>query len=265
MQWKSKEYQFPEVPTFVEDKTIIFLYGWFGSWHDDLCSQDDAMDVCAKLSDLLGNSKLDIKVIIAMKSDTYSNYKDALKTYESLFCNEINITNEKLLQDYLNYFKELKDNCNVTECQCYNLTNKMLCEGDDALIGMPLKVEVISKYHDHGLLNGYVKSWGIKTAMLEHFKALEMKEKPIYEWIMYICLKGHFSRSESFDKNKIKRVNFEIKRVSFDDHYGKLRRYVRVWFWDPQNVQHMTHNTFFGIHLFIFVPFIICARKTILL
>ena len=67
MQWKSKEYQFPEVPTYVENKTIIFLYGWFGSWHDDLCSHDDAMDGCAKLSDLLGNSKLDIKVIIAIK------------------------------------------------------------------------------------------------------------------------------------------------------------------------------------------------------
>ena len=36
MQWKSKQFQFPDVPTTVDNKTIIFVYGWFGLWNDNL-------------------------------------------------------------------------------------------------------------------------------------------------------------------------------------------------------------------------------------
>ena len=234
MKWESKQCQFPEVPTSVNDKTVVLVYGWFGLWHDDLCSQDDAKAVCEKLNKLLENDNL--KVIIAMRSDTYSKYMTELKNYYPLFCNKVDLSTEKLLDDYLNCFKRLKDSCIITQCQCHNLTEEMLRKGKDKLIGMPLKVEIISKYHEHCLLQSYCDDWDILTAMTAHFKALEENERPIYEWIMYICLKGHFSRSGSFDKDLVKKVQFKIKIASFDEHYGQLREYIRLWFSDPQNV-----------------------------
>ena len=172
-----------------------------------------------------------------MRSHTYSKYQDQLEEYgSSLFCNKINLTKEELLEDHLKYFKKLQENCRKSECQCQKLTQDMLLHGGDELIGMPLKVEVISKYHDPELLDSYLKNWDIKEAMLAHFEALERNEKPIYEWIMYICLKGHFSRSEAFDREMVNKIQFDIKLSSFDEHYGQLRRYIRVWFWDPQKV-----------------------------
>ena len=250
MKWESKQCQFPDVPTSVNDKTVVFVYGWFGLWHDDLCSKDDAKVVCEKLNKLLENDKL--KVIIAMRSDTYSKYKTELKNYDPLFRNQVDLSNEKLLDDYLKCFTRLKDSCINTQCQCHNLTEEMLRKGKDESIGMPLKVEIILKYHEHFLLQSYCDDSDILTAMTAHFKALKENERPIYEWIMYICLKGHFSRSESFDKDLVNKVQFQIKMSSFNEHYGQLRKYIRVWFGDPQNVSAYDAQYVFW-HPFIYI------------
>lgn len=37
-KWKSMECRYTNIPDNVEENTIIYVYGWFGMWNDDLCS-----------------------------------------------------------------------------------------------------------------------------------------------------------------------------------------------------------------------------------
>ena len=155
----------------------------------------------------------------------------------------------------------ITETCKVKECKCHELSIEKLRHGNDELIGIQLKVEIISKYHDHELFKSYSDNWDIFTAMTDHFEALEEHEKLIYEWIMYTCLKGHFSRTEFFDKDLISKMNFQIKLSSFDEHCVQLRRYLQVWFSDSQNVSTGDRRYVFGIHESTFVHFIICTEK----
>ena len=235
-QWKSEFYQFPEVPATIDEETIVFVYGWFGLWNDDLCSVDVAKRVCEQLLHILEQTQ-SVKIILGMKVDLYLKYKNTLEEYSSLFSNEIIIDDvENLSDQYLKHFYNLIHGCKIRGCRCDKLNPDMLKGGGDELIGMPLKVEVISKHHYSDVINSYIKDNDILKAMKVHFTALEKKRKSNYEWLMYICLKGHFSRTESFDKDLVSKMKFGIKLSSFDKHYVHLCRYIRRSDLDPQKV-----------------------------
>ena len=236
MKWKYAQYQFPEKPDTVDEKTIILVYGWFGLWNDNLCFRNEAKDVCEHLTKIL-KDKSEVKLILVMRSDVFSNHKGDLEKYHSLFSNKFNLHDEHLSDDYSEYFKMKTKSCKVDKCKCHELSIAKIRYGNDELIGLPLKVEIILKYHDHDeLLKSYSDSWDILTAMKDHFKALEEHEKPIYEWIMYTCLKGHFSQTDPFDQDLINKMNYGIKLCSFEEHREPLHKYLRVWFSDLQNV-----------------------------
>lgn len=110
MQWKSKQFQFPDVPTTVDNKTIIFVYGWFGLWNDNFCFRNDAKEVYEKLTQVL-KDKSEVKLIIVVRSDVQSNHKVDLEKYHNLFCNEFNLLNEKLPDDYSVYFELITETC----------------------------------------------------------------------------------------------------------------------------------------------------------
>ena len=65
-------------------------------------------------------------------------------------CN-FNLLDEKLPDDYSEYFELITETCKVKECKCHELSIEKLRHGNDELIGIQLKVEIISKYHDHEL------------------------------------------------------------------------------------------------------------------
>ena len=250
-KWKSEQYQFPEVPTTIENNTIVFVYGWFGLWNDDLFSVNDAKEVCKILLHILETIQ-NVKIITGIRMDLYTKYKSDLDEYRSLFENEIIIDFEKTSDEYLQDFDELKECCEMLGCRCKEITPDMLKGGGDELIEMPLKVEVLSKHHYFDIIDSYIKDNDILKAMKVHFTALEKKENPIYEWLMYICLKGHFSRTESFDKDLVSKMKFGIELSSFDEHYLHLRRYIRVSVLDPQTVS-MEDTRYVFWHPFIYI------------
>ena len=92
---ESKQFQFPDVPTTVDNKTIIFVYEWFGLWNDNFCFRNEAKE---KLTQIL-KDKSEVKLIIVMRSDVQSNHKVDLAKYHNLFCNEFNLLDEKLPDD----------------------------------------------------------------------------------------------------------------------------------------------------------------------
>ncbi|XP_078336214.1 uncharacterized protein LOC144626346 isoform X2 [Crassostrea virginica] len=250
-QWESKQYQFPDIPTTIDENTIVFVYGWFGLWNDDFCSLDAAKTVCDNLLRILKNTK-NVKIIIGMRDDLYTMYKKELKEHSPLFHHEMILDVENLSDEYLYYFDEQKQYCRIPGCRCNEITHAMLKGGGDELIGMPLKVEVISKHHFSDVIDSYIKDNDILKAMKVHFTALEKNENPIYEWLMYICLKGHFSRTDSFDKDLVSKMNFGIHLSSFDEQYVHLRKYIRVWVSDPQHIS-MEDACYIFWHPFIYI------------
>lgn len=251
MKWKYAQYQFPEKPDTVDEKTIILVYGWFGLWNDNLCFRNEAKDVCEHLTKIL-KDKSEVKLILVMRSDVFSNHKGDLEKYHSLFSNKFNLHDEHLSDDYSEYFKMKTKSCKVDKCKCHELNIAKLRHGNDELIGIPLKVEIILKYHDHDeLLKSYSDSWDILTAMIDHFKALEKHETSIYECIMYTCMIGYFSRTESFDEELISKMKFQIQLSSFDKHSKHLHRYLRVWS-DSENVS-TEDGPYFFWHPFIYI------------
>ena len=250
-QWEYEQYQFHEVPDTIDEETVVFVYGWFGLWNDDLCSVDAAEKACAKLLQILEATQ-SVKIILGMRGDLYTKYKNDLKDYSSLFSKEIIIDFEKLSDEYLLRFDKLTKYCRIEACRCKELKHDMLKGGGDELIGMPIKVEIISEHHYTDVIDSYIKDNDILIAMKVHFTTLEKKENPIYEWLMYICLKGHFSRTESFDKDLVNKMKFGIKLSSFDEHYVHLRRYIRVSVSNPQHVS-MEDTRYVFWHPFIYI------------
>ena len=138
---KSHECRFTEVQRIVDENTIIFVYGWFGFWNDDLCSVAAVREACHKLERLLNDTQT-VKLIIGMRSDLYREYHQVLKEYTDLFQHEINLDAANVHKDaeYLKYFKErIKYPCEKRECSCEQLTFEMFRKGKDKVIGMPLK------------------------------------------------------------------------------------------------------------------------------
>lgn len=69
--------------------------------------------------------------------------------------------------------------------------------------------------------------------MIDHFTAKEKdgKRRQLYEWIVYICLKGKFTPG-SFDTDLVEKIGFVIDelsfKLSFDDYNFELSEYIRM-------------------------------------
>jgi hypothetical protein len=251
------ECRYTEIPEDVEENTIMFVYGWFGLWNDDPCSIEKVRDACKKLNHLLGSIH-NVKVIIGMRSEHFMKY--LLKIGESsgdLFHIEIRLDAEDVHKDneHSKIFDEnIKQACENCKCKCKGLKFSMLRKGHDKSIGIPLKINVLAKYHD--LISNYIANDGdLLKVMTDHFTALETQpeKKHVYEWIMYICLKGVYPRSENVDNTVITNMKFGITVASFDEHYDELSKYIRKRDSDQrQNVSPLDVQYIFW-HPFIYI------------
>lgn len=66
--------------------------------------------------------------------------------------------------------------------------------------------------------------------MRDYFSDMEKdrERRNVYEWIMYICLKGYFCWFDLFDIKLVEEMNFGIKKLLFDESDIELSRYVRM-------------------------------------
>ncbi|XP_048752250.2 uncharacterized protein LOC130046343 [Ostrea edulis] len=259
-QWTTMEFRYTDIPCTVEENTIMFVYGWFGLWNDDPCSIEKVRNACQELTHLLGRIP-NVKIIIGMRSDHLKKYHLEIdEATKDLFHIEINLDSEDVHKDaeHLKYFNEkIKKTCVKSECACNDLKFDMFRNGcDKAIIGIPLKVNVLAKYHD--LIHGYVDNRDLLKTMTDHFTALEneTEKKHVYGWIMYICLKGKYARSENVDEALIQNMKFGITARSFDENSDELNRYVRMRNSDkrnnisPQDAQYVFWHPFIYICAF---------------
>nr|XP_022345787.1 uncharacterized protein LOC111138215 isoform X2 [Crassostrea virginica] len=255
MQWISHQCRFTDIPDKVEENTIIFVYGWFGFLNDDLCSTVGVQTACQKLEQHLKTTQ-SLKIIVGMRSDLSKKYHKELEEHTDLFHTEINLDSENVHKDaqYSKYFKEkIIDPCEDSKCECKDLTFHMLRKGKDKHVGMPLKINVIARYHD--IVPNYIKDWDILKALSDHITALgENKNlKYVSEWIKYICLKGKFSRSDQFDEKLVKDVGLEIEKDTFDENDVDIRKYIRMRYSDQQNNVSGEEAQYVFWHPFIYI------------
>jgi hypothetical protein len=117
-------------------------------------------------------------------------------------------------------------------------------------------MNVLAKYHD--LIQDYVTNRDLLKAMTDHFTVLETQsgKKHAYGWIMYICLKGKYLRSENVDDTLIQTMNFVITAESFDVNDVELSKYFRMRNSDqrsnvlPQDAQYVFWHPFIYICAF---------------
>lgn len=232
--WASLECRYTDIPNTVEENTIMFVYGWFGMWNDDLCSLVKAKTAYQSLVRILDEIR-NVKIIVGMRSDLYRKYyqelQEAGEQNTSLFDHEIHLDSADVKKDeeYLKFLHEkIQRPCKQDNCACQNLTYEMLRKGKDKVVGMPLKMTVIEKYHD--LVPDYLDNCDILKALREHFISVQNDKNRthVYEWITYICLKGKFTRSESFDTSLVQEIGFKITDSSFDESYTELSKYLRM-------------------------------------
>lgn len=197
LEFETVQRPFDKVPEKLEEKTIYFIYGWFGYWNDDLCSLEQ---VTKTLDFLAGQLHVlptrSFKIIICMRSDLYEKYSSHLQGYKKLFENRLELTQRKRDEYGIHIRKKIKEKCKESSCRCKAFTVDMLSKGKDTFIGIPLKINILSHYHE--LSSHYVNDRDILKVMKDHITALEKQN--VYRWIKYICLKGQFSLSK-FDDN----------------------------------------------------------------
>lgn len=266
INWKSLECRYTDIPTSVDEDTIMYIYGWFGLWNDDFCSENKAKTACQSLKRILNETK-NVKLILGMRSDLYKKYHQELNKADdpktSLFHYEINLDSGADVfkdKEYSKHFNEkIKKQCKQKDCACKSLNYEMLRQGKDKVVGMPLKISVIKRYHE--LIPQYLENCDILRVMIGHFTALEkdIKKRHVREWIMYICLKGKFSRSDEFDTKLVKEMNFEIEQSSFNEEDKELCRYIRMRNSDklrnvsPENAEFVFWHPFIYICAFHFM------------
>lgn len=266
MDWISLECRYTDIPISVDEKTIMYIYGWFGLWNDDFCSVNKANNACQSLIQILNETR-NVKLILGMRSDLYKKYHQELNKADnqktSLFHYEINLDSGADVckdKEYSNHFNEkIKKQCKRRDCVCKNLKYDMLRQGEDKVVGMPLKISVIKTYHE--LIPQYLDNWDILRVMIDHFTAIEndRERRYVYEWIMYICLKGKFSRTDPYDTNLVKEMSFKIEQSSFDEKDKELCRYIRIRNSDklrnvsPENAQFVFWHPFIYICAFHFM------------
>lgn len=265
-KWESMECRYTDIPDTIGENTIMYVYGWFGMWNDDLCSAGRAEMACKSLIRIL-NETNNVKLIVGMRSDLYKKYHQVLLEADddkntSLFHHEIYLDNVDVRKhnEYKIYFEEnIQKQCKENDCACKRLTYEMLRKGKDKDVGMPLKINTIQRYHE--LIPNYLHNWDILKVMRDHFGDMEIDggRKYVYEWIMYICLKGKFSRFDEFDSHLVEQMGFEIEQSSFDENDTELSRYVRIRNSDklrnesPENAQYVFWHSFIYICAFHFL------------
>ena len=255
-KWKSHLCRFIDIPDTVEENTILFVYGWFGFLNDDLCSTVAVQTACEKLEQLLKDTH-SMKVIIGMRSDLRTRYHKYLEKYTDLLLhNEIHLDSENVYKDveYLKFFEEkIIKPCEDGECECKHLTYDMLQDGKDRRVGMPLKLNVIARYHD--LVPNYRKDRDILKALSGHITDLGENNdmKFVYEWIIYICLKGKFSRLDLFDENMVIDVGLRIRKDTFNENDADMQRYIRMRYSDQHNKVSAEEAQYVFWHPFIYI------------
>lgn len=257
--WQSLERQYTDIPKNVEENTILYVDGWFGMWNDDLCSVEKVIMACLSLIDML-KTTINVKIIIGMRSDLYKKYRQGLEEVDdqcmSLFRHKIclDTCDGRKETGYGNFFeKKIKTSCKKSKCACKILTSEMLLKGKDKVVGMPLKIRVMEKYHD--IIPNYLDNCDLLKVMSDHFTSIEKEEgrRHVYEWIMYICMKGEFSRSGLWDTDLVKVMSFEIQQPSFDENDLELRRYVRMKNSDKQRNVSSENAHYVFWHPFIYI------------
>ena len=106
-QCKCLQCRFSEIPNDVEENTILFIYGWFGFWNDDLCSLDRVKIAFQNLKDIMKRTK-NMKTIIGMRSDLYKKYHQELGKYSDLFQKELFLDSVNIHKDadFFKYFEK---------------------------------------------------------------------------------------------------------------------------------------------------------------
>ncbi|XP_061196694.1 uncharacterized protein LOC133204970 [Saccostrea echinata] len=230
-EWKSVEFRYTDIPDNVEENTIMFVYGWFGLWNDDPCSVDKVKKACQDLNNIL-YKYTNVKIIIGMRSEHHRKYHTlGCFTRSPLFRNELSLDSENFEkhEEHFQYFKErIKEPCQKEECHCHDLRFETFKDDRDSEIGIPLKMNVLERYHD--VIDDYVIKGSLLQAMTDHITGLEgdKETKSTYEWLMYICLKGQYNRSEEFDTELINTMAFAINKSSFDEFKESLSKYIRI-------------------------------------
>lgn len=99
--------------------------------------------------------------------------------------------------------------CEKSDCVCKCLEYEMFWKGKDRVVGMFFKFRIIEKYYD--LILSYIDYCDILKVMIDYFIVLEKDKERwyVYEWIVYICLKGKFVLG-FLDKEFVKKIGFEI-------------------------------------------------------
>lgn len=221
--WECLECRYTDIPNTVAENTILFVYGWFGMWNDDLCSIGRAETACKSLKRILDETN-NVKVIVGIRSDLHKKYHKHLTI---LFRHKIYLdtTNCEHLRAFL---KNIQDQCEENGCVCKNLKYEMFRKGKDKVVGIPLKLNVIQRYHE--LIPTYLSKLDILKVMQDHFTLIagDVERKHVYEWVMYICFKGKFSRTDQFDTNLVEEMMFEIKQSSFNENDSTLQNYIRM-------------------------------------
>lgn len=267
MNWKSLECRYTDIPDKVGEDTIVYVYGWFGLWNDDLCSADKAKTACQALIRILNEIK-NVKVILGMRSDFDRKYHSELdKEIDdqdmSLVHYAINLDSGfDILKDpeYSRYLNDqIKKACGKSDCACQNLKYEMLQKAKDRFVGMPLKLSLIKMYHD--LIPSYLHHLDMLKVMIDHFIDIKKDEerKFVYGWIVYICLKGKFSRSDPFDTTLVTEMSLKIEKSSFDEDDSEIFKYIRMRNSDkqthvsPENAQYVFRHQFIYICAFHFL------------
>lgn len=264
VNWTSLECRYTDIPTSVDENTIMYIYGWFGLWNDDLCSVNKAKIACQSLRQILSETR-NVKLILGMRSDLNKKYHQELvkEVYDkktSLVDFEICLDSGGDVHKDDEYIRFLNDQvikpCKKSDCACKRLEYDMLRKGTDKAVGIPLKLRILEQYHD--LIPSYLHYLDILKVMKEHFTALEKDKnrRCVYEWIVYICLKGKFTPG-SLDTELVKKIGFSIDEVSFklssDDDASKLGDYIRMRNSDKQKKVPSQNAEYVFWHPFIYI------------
>lgn len=269
MNWNSLECRHTDIPSSVDENTIIYIYGWFGLWNDDLCSVNKAKEACKSLIQILNETR-NVKFILGMRSDLNKKYhqildKEVDDQITSFVHYEIYLDSggdAHKDDEYINFFNDRITNpCKKSECACKRLEYEMLCKGDDKVLGMPLKLRIIEKYHE--LIPSYLHHLDMSKVIIDHFNALKKNKerRRVFEWIVYLCLKGKY-KPGSFDKKLVKNLSFEIDEASFrldddddddDNHVSKLGDYTRMRNSDKQKHVPSQNAQYVFWHPFIYI------------
>lgn len=209
-KWEILNCRYTEIPDSVFEKTIVYVYGWFGIWNDDLCSVDQAKTACLSLIRIL-NETTRVKFIIGMRSDLYRNYHGVLKVddfQKHLFEHEIILDSANTTEDakYAYWYENMRKKCQKDDCVFQKMTCEMIQTGKDNAVGKFLKLKLMERYHDQ--IHDYKGEWDISMAIRDHFISLENDEtkRHVYAWLYTFVLKDNLNKMSNLTQNWLKQL-----------------------------------------------------------